>query len=98
VSHQPATVSPRSPVSAAQGLPDAPEKALVLQHCSGCHDLAWIERSGATEAGWEERIRRMIRAGATIPRDKVPEVAAYLAKALPERLRPQSSKTPPDGG
>jgi cytochrome c5 len=69
-------------------LPDAPAKGLVLAQCNICHGLAWIERSGADEAGWLDRIRRMIRAGAQIPPEQVPLMAAYLAKALPERPRP----------
>ena len=68
-------------------LPDAPAKGLVLVQCNICHGLAWIERSGADEAGWTDRIRRMIRAGAQIPPEQVPLMAAYLASALPERLR-----------
>jgi cytochrome c5 len=72
-------------------LPDVPEKALVLQYCMVCHDLDWIARSGGTEEGWEDRLVRMIRAGATIPRDRIPAVAAYLAKALPLRPRPQTA-------
>ena len=69
-------------------LPDDPTKGLVLAQCNICHGLAWIERSGADEAGWTDRIRRMIRAGAQIPPEQVPLMAAYLAKALPERPRP----------
>jgi len=69
-------------------LPDAPAKGLVLAQCNICHGLAWIERSGADEAGWLDRIRRMIRAGAQIPPEQVPLMAEYLAKALPERPRP----------
>lgn len=72
----------------ASTLPDGPEKALVVAYCEICHDLAWIERSGGTEQGWNERIKRMIRAGATIPPDQIPAMAAYLAKFLPERPRP----------
>ena len=70
-------------------LPNAPEKALVLEYCMVCHDLDWIARSGGTEKGWEDRLVRMIRAGATIPRDQIPAVAAYLAKVLPPRPSPQ---------
>jgi hypothetical protein len=75
-------------LSPGQTLPNAPEKLLVMAYCMKCHSLAWIERSGGTQAGWTERIRRMNRAGAMIPPDNVPAMAAYLAKALPERLRP----------
>jgi hypothetical protein len=72
-------------------LPNAPEKALVLEYCLVCHDLDWIARSGGTKEGWEDRLVRMIRAGATIPRDQIPAVAAYLAKALPPRPRPEAN-------
>ena len=53
-----------------------------------CHGIDWIVRSGGTVDGWISRITRMIRAGATIPRDQIPAVAAYLAKAFPPRPRP----------
>jgi len=72
----------------ADALPEAPEKALVLQYCDVCHTLDWISRSGGTEAGWTDRLNRMIRSGATIPREEIPRVAAYLAKALPPRAAP----------
>jgi hypothetical protein len=69
-------------------LPDGPVKPLVLARCDKCHGLAWIERSGGSEEGWLSRIRRMNRAGAMVPAEEIPILAAYLAQALPERLRP----------
>jgi hypothetical protein len=76
-------------------LPETPEKALVLAYCQVCHDLAWIQRSGGSEQGWNDRLTRMIRSGAAIPRDQVALLAAYLAKALPERARPPAAVTTP---
>ena len=75
-------------------LPDEPTKGLVLAQWNICHDLAWIERSGGTEEGWTDRIRRMIRAGAQVPSEQIPLLAAYLAKALPERPRPPAEQGP----
>jgi hypothetical protein len=69
-------------------LPDGPAKPFVLARCNVCHGLEWIARSGGNEEGWTSRIRRMNRAGAMIPPDEVPILSAYLAQALPERLRP----------
>jgi hypothetical protein len=89
----PAAAAPSS-YDPAAFLPNAPEKAIVLEYCMVCHDLAWIARSGGTKEGWEQRLVRMIRAGATIPRDQIPAVAAYLAKALPPRPDPQASVHP----
>ena len=91
--HPPSAAAPSNSDLAAF-LPNAPEKALVLQYCMVCHDLDWIARSGGTKEGWERRLVRMIRAGATIPRDQISAVAAYLAKALPERPRPQTPTQP----
>lgn len=69
-------------------LPDDPVKPLVYARCDHCHSLHWVGNSGATEDGWTDRIRRMNRAGAMIPPEEIPVLAAYLAKALPERPRP----------
>ena len=69
-------------------LPDDPVKPLVYARCDHCHSLRWIGNSGADEHGWTDRIRRMNRAGAMIPPEEIPVLAAYLAKALPERPRP----------
>jgi len=68
-------------------LPDGPEKQLVKQHCMACHDIARIENAGGTRSGWKSRLERMIRRGSTLPRQDVPALATYLARALPERLR-----------
>ena len=83
----PPAAIPPLPLAGPLTLPEAPEKALVLEHCLVCHDLAWIERSGGTEQHWTDRIRRMIRSGATVRPEEVPVLAAYLARALPVRLR-----------
>jgi len=69
-------------------LPDDPAKVLVYARCNHCHGLEWISRSGGSEEGWQSRLKRMNRAGAMIPADEMPVLAAYLAKALPERPRP----------
>jgi hypothetical protein len=69
-------------------LPGGPVKPLVLGYCDKCHGLAWIERSGGSLDGWTSRLYRMNRAGAMVPVEQIPVIAAYLAQALPERPRP----------
>ncbi|HET8696129.1 MAG TPA: hypothetical protein VFO94_01510 [Gammaproteobacteria bacterium] len=81
-------VEQEPPVDYGAALPDDPVKPLVYARCDHCHTLRWIANSGGTEAGWTDRIRRMNRAGAMIPADEIPVLAAYLARALPERPRP----------
>ena len=84
---------PHATKSAADSLPNAPEKARVLQYCQDCHDLDWIARSGGTKEGWEDRLVRMIRAGATIPTAEIPGgSASYLAKAFPPRAVPPDKR------
>lgn len=93
VTNQGAEDSARSSLAQAARLPDAPAKSLVLQHCNVCHDLAWIEKSGGTVQGWTSRLKRMRRAGSTLPPEKFAEVAAYLAAAFPERPDPQENRS-----
>ena len=69
-------------------LPNDAIKPLVYARCDKCHGLRWIANSGGTEQGWAERIVRMNRAGAMVPAEEIPGLAAYLARALPERPRP----------
>ena len=59
-----------------------------VEYCDKCHGLAWIERSGGSLDGWTSRLYRMNRAGAMVPVEQIPVIAAYLAEALPERPRP----------
>ena len=84
----PAALEPAVPEDSGAALPDDPVKPLVYARCDKCHGLRWIANSGATEEGWTDRIRRMNRAGAMIPEEEIPVLAAYLARALPERPRP----------
>lgn len=79
--------------AAKEALPEAPEKAEVMQYCIDCHGVERIQHSGGTDAGWQDRIQRMVRWGARIPEDRIGAVAAYLAKALPLRPRPAASLT-----
>ena len=83
--------SPLWPRPASDALPNAPEKAIVLNYCMTCHGIDWIVRSGGTVEGWTSRITRMIRGGAMIPKEQIPAVAAYLAKAFPPRPQPQET-------
>jgi len=92
--------APSTPATSSHPtLPDAPELRLVVQHCLACHNLTRIENAGGSRSGWTKRIKRMITRGSTLPPQDVPAVAEYLARALPERLRPAmptdvSSSTP----
>ncbi|MEO8315023.1 MAG: hypothetical protein ABI645_09535 [Pseudomonadota bacterium] len=77
----------------AAGSPPAPGQELLAKYCTACHSLERVQRSGGTVAGWDDRIRRMLRWGAKIPPEQVPGVATYLASILPPRPRPPASLT-----
>jgi hypothetical protein len=79
------------PSSTRAELPDAPEKAILLQYCTACHGIDRVENAGGSLYGWTDRIHRMMRWGTKIPIEQVEPVAAYLAKALPLRLRPPTA-------
>jgi hypothetical protein len=74
-------------------LPEAPEKVEIMKFCVACHGIERVQHSGGTDAGWQDRIQRMVRWGAQIPPERIVSVAAYLAKALPLRPRPAASLT-----
>lgn len=78
---------------AQPALPDAPEKAWVVQSCTQCHGIERIQHAGGTEAGWRDRVERMVRWGATISPERIKAISTYLAKALPVRPRPAASLT-----
>src|SRR5688572_16634584 len=71
-------------------LPDAPEKELIQQHCVRCHSIDWIEQMEGTESEWTMRVRRMLRRGSELPQDRIAPLAAYLAQALPRRVRAEA--------
>ena len=84
----PVPAEPETPVDLSL-FPPGPERQFILDTCQGCHTLNLVARSGADFDGWTDRLVRMIRAGAPITRNRVPALAAYLAKAFPVRLKPQ---------
>jgi len=68
-------------------LPAGAEKAVVERLCTNCHGVERVLGSGGTQAGWEDRIRRMNRWGARVPPEEAERIARYLAAALPPRRR-----------
>jgi len=72
-------------------LPEAPERDDVTRFCTACHGIERVRHSGSTDAGWQDRIQRMVRWGAQIPQSRIAPVASYLAKVLPLRPRPAAS-------
>ena len=59
-------------------------KALVEERCSGCHDLARVERAQKTEAEWQTNVERMVAKGANLNKAEQDAVVKYLAEAYPK--------------
>jgi hypothetical protein len=49
-----------------------------------------IEEMDGDESEWIARVRRMQRRGSDLPQDRISSLAAYLARALPRRVRKEA--------
>jgi competence ComEA-like helix-hairpin-helix protein len=75
----------------AQSLPPGESKALVQQHCEGCHAMKVVTSKRASRKQWSNIVDQMVTRGAEIPDDDIPGVVDYLAKnfgPLPSRTAP----------
>jgi len=66
-------------------MPDAPNRPLVVQKCSSCHDLSNLySTAGRTRTGWDSKIEDMIMLyGMKITPEERALVLDYLANYLP---------------
>ncbi len=88
-------LAPFGAVRSQDGLPAAPERALVESHCVQCHSQERIEQSEGSESEWRMRIRRMQRRGSDLPQHQVLPLATYLARSLPPRVRAEAVRDSP---
>jgi len=61
-------------------LPDGRGKAIVLNICTMCHDLARIRNGRRSPEEWQETLNSMLNEGAPLSEQDFPIVLAYLAK------------------
>jgi competence ComEA-like helix-hairpin-helix protein len=59
-------------------LPDAPGKQLVVQACTGCHDVDTVIGSRRTKLGWRQNVDDMISRGAEGSEEDMDALVAYL--------------------
>ena len=65
-------------------MPDAPNRPLVVQKCSSCHDLSNLySTAGRSRESWNSKIDDMILYGMTITPEERGLVLDYLAAYLP---------------
>ena len=83
-------------LASAQPLPDGSGKSLVETRCTGCHELSNVTRSAYTRAEWLDNVHKMRNVGARLSDAEMETVVDYLARAFPERPRPQAVVIPGD--
>jgi virginiamycin B lyase len=66
-------------------LPAGPEKAIVAEACTACHELGRIVNGSYDAAGWRNAVHMMMNAGAALTPDQVDPVINYLIKSFPEK-------------
>jgi virginiamycin B lyase len=69
-------------------LPAGPEKAIVAEVCTACHELGRIVNGSYDAAGWHNVVNMMVNAGAALTPDQIEPVTNYLIKGIPEKPFP----------
>jgi virginiamycin B lyase len=69
-------------------LPAGPEKAIVAEVCTACHELGRIVNGSYDAAGWHNVVSMMVNAGAALTPDQIEPVTNYLIKGIPEKPFP----------
>jgi len=63
-------------------LPDGNGKQDLERVCTLCHELDELSKVNFSPADWGYLVERMVAYGAPLPKDRVPVVAEYLARAF----------------
>ena len=69
-------------------LPAGPEKAIVAEACTACHELGRIVYGSYDATGWHNVVNMMMNAGAALSPDQVEPLTDYLIKSFPEKPFP----------
>ncbi len=75
-------------------LPEGDGKAIATEYCQMCHRLTNLTKAHKDLDDWKDTIQTMIDRGASIPDDKVPVLAAYLAKNFGPQATPPAANAP----
>ena len=66
-------------------LPAGPEKPVVAEVCTACHELGRIVNGSYDPTGWHNVVNMMVNAGAALTPDQIEPVTNYLIKSFPEK-------------
>src|SRR5205085_1436108 len=78
----------------ANKLPAGPEKGVIAEVCTACHELGRIVNGSYDAAGWNNVVHMMVNAGAALTPDQVQPVTNYLIKSFPEKPFPPFKEVP----
>lgn len=80
----------------AADLPAGEGRDLLVQQCSGCHDLSMVLGDRHTEADWSHVVANMVDAGAELNDAQFTTLVKYLAKNLGPEDKKADEKKPED--
>ena len=67
--------------AAGQPAQDAPKGEIIMNNaCMGCHEYRKIETQAMDSAGWTKLVNSMIEKGASVKKEDLPVLVAYLAE------------------
>jgi virginiamycin B lyase len=72
----------------SQTLPDGRGKALVVSHCTRCHNAQKFTDLRLTRHDWQENVELMVRYGVPLTPSQAEEVTTYLTNSFPGQPRP----------
>jgi len=78
----------------ANKLPAGPEKGVIAEVCTACHELGRIVNGSYDAAGWNNVVHMMVNAGAALTPAQVQPVTNYLIKSFPEKPFPPFKEVP----
>ena len=74
------TLTPEEVAALSQGMPEGPNRELVVRVCAQCHEPQRVAALRLTHDGWEGVVSKMATLGARMTDDEYAKVVDYLAE------------------
>jgi len=74
------TLTPEEVTALSQGMPEGPDRELVVRVCSKCHEPQRVAALRLTRDGWEAVVAKMATLGARMTDQEFTRVVGYLAE------------------
>jgi len=73
------TLTPEEVTALSQGMPEGPDRELVVRVCAQCHEPQRVAALRLTRDGWEAVVAKMATLGARMTDQEFARVVGYLA-------------------